>query len=211
MIISKTIHNMSKYRIFKSLYFNKKYVKNKTKSNVIKLCKKTIHKIENGTSIINNGSLSINESRFNNKTYGYLYLSKNSKLKINGDFKIHRGCDIFLGENASLELGSGYIMDNLQIQCLKSVKIGNKVAISRNVVIRDSDSHQILNSNHKPTQSIEIGDHVWIGLNVTILKGVKIGNGAIIGAGSVVNKDIPENCLAVGVPAKVIKTNVKWE
>ena len=53
-----------------------------------------------------------------------------------------------------------------------------------------------------PTQ---IGDRVWIGANVTILKGVTIGNDAVIGAGSVVTKDIPEKAIAVGNPAKVTK------
>jgi acetyltransferase-like isoleucine patch superfamily enzyme len=54
----------------------------------------------------------------------------------------------------------------------------------------------------KPTK---IGDRVWIGANVTILKGVTIGNDAVVGAGSVVTKDVPERAIAVGNPAKVIK------
>jgi acetyltransferase-like isoleucine patch superfamily enzyme len=53
------------------------------------------------------------------------------------------------------------------------------------------------------------GDRVWIGANVTILKGVTIGNDAVVGAGSVVTKDIPEKAIAVGVPAKVIKYRSK--
>lgn len=52
---------------------------------------------------------------------------------------------------------------------------------------------------------IEIGKNVWICDNVCILPGVKIGNNCIIGANSVVNKDIPDNCLAAGNPARVIK------
>ena len=55
-----------------------------------------------------------------------------------------------------------------------------------------------------------IGNHVWIGKDVTILKGVHIADGAIIGAGVVV-KDIPARCLAVGNPAHVIKENVEWK
>ena len=53
---------------------------------------------------------------------------------------------------------------------------------------------------------IVIEDHVWVGMNVMILKGVTIGEGAIIAAGSVVIKDIPENCIAGGNPCRVIKT-----
>lgn len=62
-----------------------------------------------------------------------------------------------------------------------------------------------------PGQPVEIGNNVWIGVGTTILKGVTIGDGAIIAAGSVVTKDIPARCLAAGVPAKVIKTDVEWE
>lgn len=52
---------------------------------------------------------------------------------------------------------------------------------------------------------IHIGDDVWLGGNVTILPGVTIGNNVVIGAGAVVNRDIPDNSLAVGVPAQVIR------
>ena len=52
---------------------------------------------------------------------------------------------------------------------------------------------------------VVIGDNVWIGDNVTVLPNVHIGKGCVIGANSVVTKDIPDNCIAVGIPAKVIK------
>jgi len=61
------------------------------------------------------------------------------------------------------------------------------------------------------TQPISIGNHVWIGINATILKGVTIGDGAIIAAGAVVTRDIPASCMAAGVPASVIKNNISWE
>ena len=86
-----------------------------------------------------------------------------------------------------------------------------KTIISKDVHIRYSDTHTILNSNHVKTQPVYIGKNVWIGVGVKILKGVTIGDGAIIGAGSVVTKDIPEKCLAVGNPAKVIRKNVEWK
>lgn len=49
-----------------------------------------------------------------------------------------------------------------------------------------------------------------IGMNVTVLKGVTIGEGAVVAAGSVVNKDVPPHCLVAGVPAKVVKTDIEW-
>ena len=78
-------------------------------------------------------------------------------------------------------------------------------------MIRDSDNHTIVRDGYTPTAPIKIGNHVWIGVNCTILKGVTIGDGAIIAAGSVVTKDVPAHSLVGGVPAKVIRTDVEWK
>ena len=58
---------------------------------------------------------------------------------------------------------------------------------------------------------IVIGDHVWIGTNAIVLKGVTIGDGAVIAAGAVVTRDVPAHSLAAGVPARVIRSDVHWE
>lgn len=79
------------------------------------------------------------------------------------------------------------------------------------MTIRDSDNHIIKEPGFMKTKPIIIGNHVWIGMNAIILKGVKIGDGAIVSAGAVVNRDIPENTLVGGVPAKIIKENICWE
>ena len=56
-----------------------------------------------------------------------------------------------------------------------------------------------------------IGDHVWIGARAVVLKGVTIGDGAVIAAGAVVTHDVPAHTLVGGVPAKIIKQNIVWE
>ena len=109
-----------------------------------------------------------------------------------------------------MELGSGYINHNLNLSCFEKITIGNGVVISENVTVRDSDDHEIVGSTKPMTMPIAIGNHVWIGMNVTVLKGVKIGDGSIIAAGAVVTKDVPENCLIAGVPARIVKTGVQW-
>jgi acetyltransferase-like isoleucine patch superfamily enzyme len=132
-----------------------------------------------------------------------------SKMTVNGKFRIYSGSQIVVDENASLELGSGYINSNSTISCFNCIKIGHDVAIAENVTIRDSDNHSIVGGKPK-TAPINIGNHVWIGLGVTVLKGVTIGDGAVIAAGSMVTKDVPPNCLAAGVPARVIRKDVSW-
>ena len=152
-----------------------------------------------------------------NKVVGSLYLAKDASLKV-GDFCICAGANIILNPGATLSLGSGCMNNDCEIVCHDSITIGEDVTISKRTVIRDSDNHTVKDlaaddssGKREVTAPIRIGNHVWIGMNVTILKGVTIGDGAIIAAGSVVNKDIPARCLAAGVPAKVIKTDVTWE
>ncbi len=160
---------------------------------------------------IENGTLAINRFIRNKDPFtGNLDMYDNSVINVKNTFFIHSGCDIMLFKNATLSLGSGYINRYCKIRCHQSIVIGDNVAISENFTIWDSDAHEIIDGG-EATAPIIIGNKVWIGTNVTILKGVKIGDGAIIAAGSVVNKDIPSNCLAAGIPAKVIKSNVKWK
>ena len=135
----------------------------------------------------------------------------NAEVHVNNNFRIYSGAKVYVNRNAVLSLGSGYINHNLNLSCFSKIEIGEGVAISENVTIRDSDNHQIIGSEKPITLPVKIGDHVWIGMNVTILKGVIIGDGAIIAAGSVLNKNVPNNALVGGVPAKVIKNNVAWK
>jgi hypothetical protein len=76
------------------------------------------------------------------------------------------------------------------------------------VIIRSVDGHHIIGTHD--SKEITIGNHVWIGQRTIILKGVKIGDGAVIGAGSIVTSDIPAHSLAVGIPAKVVKKDIEW-
>lgn len=103
--------------------------------------------------------------------------------------------------------------NRLNISVFDRVEIGRKVYVSENVSIRDSDNHTLMYDGKTSTNisaPIVIEDNVWIGMNVTILKGVHIGTGAVIAAGAVVIKDVPAGCLAAGVPAKVIRENISW-
>lgn len=166
-----------------------------------------------GKIMMEKNSLLMFGSAWEHTNYGSstLMVDKGGLLQVKGKFELHTGAYIVVNENAILELGSGFTNNEVEICSFKKIKIGNNVAISKGVIIRDSDNHIINGNEVNLSQPIEIGDHVWIGLRAIILKGVKIGNGAIVAAGAVVNKDIPEKCLVGGVPARIIKENVEWE
>lgn len=140
-----------------------------------------------------------------------LVLDENAVLSVSGNFTVYYNADIKVFKNGVLTLGSGYTNAGIQIRCKQSVTIGNHVAIAKDVVIMDSDAHEICYEGHVMSKPVCIEDHVWIGTRAMILKGVTIGEGAIIGAGSVVTKDVPPHSIAVGVPARVVRTDVRYK
>lgn len=109
----------------------------------------------------------------------------------------------------NIEVGENFFANyNLTILDVGKVTIGNNVQIAPNVSIYTA-GHPIhpdsRNTGYEYGIPITIGDNVWIGGNVVILPGVNIGNNVVIGAGSVVTKDIPDNMIAVGNPCKVVR------
>lgn len=114
-------------------------------------------------------------------------------------------------ENTEVIIGDNTIINNNFCLIAESdgISIGNNCLIGTNVQIYYSDFHDLNPktrfggvANKSP---IKIGNNVFIGSNVTILKGVTIGDNSVIGNGSVVAKSIPDNVVAAGVPAEVIK------
>ncbi|MFA6433610.1 MAG: acyltransferase [Elusimicrobiales bacterium] len=140
-----------------------------------------------------------------------LLIGEKASLVINGSFTAYSGSDIRILPHGRLTLNGGFCNDGVQITCGKKITIGTNCAIAREVIIRDYDAHQLQDPTHEVSKEIYIGDNVWIGTRAIILKGVAIGNGAVIAAGAVVTKDVPGNCLAAGIPARVIRENVTWQ
>jgi len=135
---------------------------------------------------------------------GLFNVKDHGRRQVRGLFRIHG----FRSRGASLSLGSGYINTGLNLACFHLIEIGRGVQIAENISIRDSDNHPVVGNQR--TKPIRIGDHVWIGMNTTILKGVSVGNGAVIAPGSVVVRDVPARSLVAGVPAVVKKTDIDW-
>jgi NDP-sugar pyrophosphorylase family protein len=106
------------------------------------------------------------------------------------------GAEIIIGNNCGF---SGTV-----IGAFKSIKIGNHVRCGANTLITDSDWHLDDPRSGEPKEII-IEDNVWLGEGAKILKGVIIGKNSVIGAGSIVTKNIPPNVIAAGNPCRVIK------
>jgi serine O-acetyltransferase len=87
----------------------------------------------------------------------------------------------------------------------RDVRIGSNVTLFNGVVIGRKDT---ISSSGRETQYPVIGDDVWIGPHAIIIGGVRVGDGAVIGAGSVVTKDVPAHCSVVGNPARILRSDV---
>lgn len=109
----------------------------------------------------------------------------------------------------NIEVGDNFYANyNLTILDVAKVKIGSNVFVAPNVSIYTAGHpvhYEARNSMYEYGIAVTIGDNCWIGGNAVICPGVKIGNGVVIGAGSVVTKDIPDNVIAAGNPCKVIR------
>lgn len=94
----------------------------------------------------------------------------------------------------------------------KKIVIGDDCMIPNNVTIRTGDSHAILQDGIKINEESDviIGKHVWIGNGATILKGVHIADGSVIGSGSIVTADVEANAIYAGNPARKVKSNISW-
>lgn len=112
---------------------------------------------------------------------------------------------IFVKRNASLQIGSHTFINGVHLSVSESVSIGEHVDIGPYTVIIDDDFHPVGSQEDVLRKPIVIEDHVWITMNCMIMKGVRIGKGAVVAAGAVVTKDVPPYTLVGGVPAKVIK------
>jgi acetyltransferase-like isoleucine patch superfamily enzyme len=96
-----------------------------------------------------------------------------------------------------------------------TIAIGEDVMFASENQVRADDGHPIFDvrtgKRVNVSKSIRIGDHVWLGRFSTLLGGARIGSGSVIGYGSIVTGHVPNNCIAAGVPAHVIRKDVAWE
>ena len=123
------------------------------------------------------------------------------RVTIKGNFNCDYGKHIFIGDGTIINC-------NVTILDTNKVMIGKDVFIAPGVVISAAthplDAERRV-TRHFQSHPITIKDRAWIGANATILPGVTIGKNAVVAAGAVVTKDVPDDCLVAGVPARVVK------
>jgi acetyltransferase-like isoleucine patch superfamily enzyme len=159
--------------------------------------------------------------RFIGKTHFRRYPGSLIKIEKNCEFRssfrsnmvgLNRPCGLSTyHKNAEIRLGKNCGLSGVIIGAANSIVLGNNVLCGANVTITDFDWHNINPANRHESLldtglPVLINDNVWLGLNTLILKGIEIGKNTVVGANSVVTSSIPENVLAAGVPARVIRS-----
>lgn len=204
------IFSAHKNSSFKKISF---FIKNN--NNILSFRKKSIFK---NCQIIVEGSNNI------------LYINKetlltNSYIKIKGNnnrISIGSNCCLknliidMKNENSVIKIGDKTTIEEARVTSFEpyKIEIGEDCMFSADIVIMNTDVHRIydVDTGLKTNQGkeISIGNHVWLGIRTTVLKGVSIGDNSIVAAGSIVTKDVKANTIVSGNPAKQIKENKNW-
>ena len=121
-----------------------------------------------------------------------------------------------LGSDATLVIGprTTMVQGSLQLHEAGEIRIGADCMLSSQVYVSLSDIHPIFDRGSgrrlNAAASIELGDHVWVGLRCMVMKGAKVGGGSVLAAGAIVSGAVPENVIAAGAPARVIRDSIEW-
>jgi len=173
-------------------------------------------RITNKFRIEKNNSLDISKKTKMNKCT-ITIKGRNNLLKIDEGTSLRNVNIEIVGTNCSIQIGKNCLIGNNTYLSTKEddihIIIKDNCGLSRNIKIMTSDGHPIFSNNIRCNnpKSIIIEKNVWITDNVTILKGVNIGENSVVGINSTLTKSIPCNVIAAGNPATIIKNNITWE
>lgn len=164
---------------------------------------------------IEDGDIEIGTDKLKgSKTETYIRLQKNAIWNVKKGCKVSYGSTIEILENGQLNAGYFTMNSWSTLIAKKQINLGQDVMIARRVIIFDSDFHLIVDERRKEinfSKEVTIGNHVWIGVNSVILKGVRIGENSIVAANSLVTKEIANNIL-VGVKPEctILREQIDW-
>ena len=142
----------------------------------------------------------------------------NNRILIGKNCKIRKGTIFRIdGDNVTISIGDNTTLqhDDIIVAQHADIHIGTDCMFSNHIHIRSSESHPIYDNETREwinrNKEVKIGNHVWLAANCKILKGVSIHDDAVVGAHSVVTKDVLPNTIVAGNPARTVKNNVTWE
>lgn len=151
----------------------------------------------------------ISQSRRGSVLVGSCFIAVSS-ARYNSIGLIQRVVIKTLGPNARIDIGNNVGVSGVTLSARSSIVIGDNVLLGSGVLITDNDAHPIKpEDRHDPSRTlispIVIEDEVFIGARAIILKGVRIGRGSVVAAGSVVSRDVPARTVVAGNPAQEVK------
>jgi acetyltransferase-like isoleucine patch superfamily enzyme len=169
---------------------------------IITTVKLTCYKVDFGKKVLGNSFYIINK--------GSIKLGNKINLKSFPEGSCFRTVLATYFKESRIEIGNKCALNGVALYCNEFIKIGNNCMFGPGTIICDNNSHRVVldyqDRNKKAVSSpIIIKDNVWIGMNCTVMKGVTIGENSIIAAGTMVLRDVPENSLYGGNPARLIK------
>jgi acetyltransferase-like isoleucine patch superfamily enzyme len=138
-------------------------------------------------------------------------LGRDATLAVDGRARLGDGTKILVGPGATVSIGDDSHFDgDCRVVCAAGVSIGSGCAIAWEVLIMDTDFHRV-DGRASSDAPVRLGDRVWVGVGAKILKGVSVGDGAIVAAGAVVTRDVPAGALVAGSPARVVREHATWD
>ena len=213
-----TIKKVLKINILKTIYYNflcKKVERSKKaflyvyKHAKIKICKRGKLILKKGAKL----ELGI-YSNFDARGFTTLIIHESASITVLDYLKMYSGSTIIAHNGSTIEINGANMNNGSLIRSGLHIKIGRCCSFGARTSIFDSDFHDVIYLNNKinENKSVEIGNNVWTGINVTILKGTNIGNDCIIGACTLVsNKKIPNGTLLYNLNTAIQKSNYSWK
>lgn len=219
-MLNKLRNKISFYRsvsFFKYIYYNyiSKTVIRKSAAKIIPY-KNVVLNIDKTARIYLDGEkdleVGINKLR-GSKAETLVRVEKNAIWYCNNGGLLFYNTLLEIKENAVFTTGFFSANGGSTIIVAKKITFGEDVMMGRNIIVYDSDFHQVLNEKEEminPDKEIIIGNHVWLTSNITILKGVNIHDGCLITAQTLVRKDVDENAMFSGGASGKTVGNVNW-
>ena len=161
-----------------------------------------------------NGMLHVGASTIKGDTlHTKLILKKNALFDVKGDYSIGAGSDIQVFDNSVFTImGGGDTNINVEIVCGNSITFEEHVYLGRNVIVRDTNgNHYLSRQGYKTSKPVILGAHAWLCDRATVMPGVHVYPGGIVGASSYVTSDVPAFSMVSGNPAKIVDEEVYWK